>query len=193
MMKPLLILALSIIASSLSLAQSKRELVKKVLSSAKDYRGMAPILDIVQSMPEESSHLPLLDPLGEQSYRISSSFGKRQDPITKQAKTHHGIDLASNYACKVYSTASGSVIFSGNKGGYGKCIIIKHRYGFLTYYAHMTYLYVSTGAKVKAGDVIGFVGSTGRSTGNHLHYEVRKHDSPINPLEWLPQSRSKQR
>lgn len=89
MMKPLLILALSIIASSLSLAQSKRELVKKVLSSAKDYRGIAPILDIVQSMPEESSHLPLLDPLGEQSYRISSSFGKRQDPITKQAKTHH--------------------------------------------------------------------------------------------------------
>lgn len=193
MMKSLLILALSIVASSLSLAQSKRELVKKVLSTAKDYRGVAPILDIVQSMPEESSHLPLLDPLGEQSYRISSSFGRRQDPITKQAKDHNGIDLASSYACKVYSTASGSVIFSGHKGGYGKCIIIKHRYGFSTYYAHMTYLYVSNGAKVKAGDVIGFVGSTGRSTGNHLHYEIRKHNSPISPLEWLPKSRSKQR
>ena len=98
MMKPLLILALSILSSSLSLAQSKRELVKKVLSSAKDYKGVAPILDIVQSIPEESMHLPLLNPLGEQAYRISSSFGRRQDPITKQAKSHSGIDLASSYA-----------------------------------------------------------------------------------------------
>ena len=68
MMKPLLILALSILSSSLSLAQSKRELVKKVLSSAKDYKGVAPILDIVQSIPGESMHLPLLNPLGEQAY-----------------------------------------------------------------------------------------------------------------------------
>ena len=119
MMKPLLILALSILSSSLSLAQSKRELVKKVLSSAKDYKGVAPILDIVQSIPEESMHLPLLNPLGEQAYRISSSFGRRQDPITKQAKIHSGIDLASSYACKVYSPLRVALSSLETKGAMG--------------------------------------------------------------------------
>lgn len=166
-------------------AQSKKELIHKVLTSAKDYQGVSPVLSIIQSMPQEYAYLPHLHPLGNQSYHISSMFGHRADPIKGNYRFHQGIDLASSYACKVYASASGKVIFSGLRGGYGNCIIINHRYGFSTCYAHMTYLYVSLGTFVRAGDVIGFVGSTGRSTGNHLHYEVRKHARCINPLPWI--------
>ena len=184
-MRKVFLVGLSIAILPLAYAQSKRELVCKVLSTAKDYQGISSVLGIIQSMPQEYAYLPHLDPLGNQGYRISSSFGERIDPLTGERRYHKGIDLASSYACKVYASASGKVVFSGVRGGYGKCIIIEHRYGFSSYYAHMTYLHVSSGMHVHAGDVIGFVGSTGRSTGNHLHYEVRKHSRCIDPISWI--------
>ncbi len=184
-MRKFFLVGLAITMLPFAYAQSKRELVHKVLSTAEDYQGIAPVLGIIQSMPQEYAYIPHLDPLGDQGYHISSSFGERIDPLNGERRYHKGIDLASSYACKVYASASGKVVFSGVRGGYGKCIIIEHRYGFVTYYAHMTYLYVPSGRSVQAGDVIGFVGSTGRSTGNHLHYEIRKNGRSLNPIPWI--------
>jgi len=125
--------------------------------------------------------LPIQKPIREYR-RISSPYGWRKDPFTGQRKFHSGIDYACELATTVHATAAGIVIYVGPKGGYGKCIIIKHKYGFSTLYAHLSGYYVSRGMMVQAGKVVGFVGSTGRSTGNHLHYEVRKNNKVIKPL-----------
>lgn len=166
-------------------SQGKRELIRQVLSTATDYQGIAGVVEIVKSYPEVYDYLPHLNPLGTQSYRLSSAFGYRRDPLGDSSQWHRGIDMASDYACRVYASASGKVVYAGTLAGYGKCIIIEHRYGFKTYYAHLTHLHATKGQVVRGGVVIGFVGSTGRSTGNHLHYEIRKDDRSIDPMPFL--------
>lgn len=183
-------LALSIILSlSYSLGgmetNPKYDLVVKVIRTAKDFSGISGVTSIIKSYPDIYCHIPHKHPLGTQPYRLASSFGYRLHPIDKIRKLHAGVDFASEYANKVYATAKGEVIFSGVKSGYGKLVIIKHKYGFETYYAHLTYLYSKVGELVKSGSVVGFVGSTGQSTGNHLHYEIRKNGHPINPTPFL--------
>lgn len=89
------------------------------------------------------------------------------------------------YAATVHAAASGTVTFAGETPGYGKTVVVTHRFGFQTRYAHLTLIYTRKGAKVEKGDVIGFVGSTGISTGNHLHYEVIKNKKRINPLNFI--------
>ena len=93
--------------------------------------------------------------------------------------------MAAVYAATVYAAASGTVTFAGETPGYGKTVVVTHRFGFQTRYAHLTLIYTRKGAKVEKGDVIGFVGSTGISTGNHLHYEVIKNQKRINPLNFI--------
>lgn len=181
-MNKLFFLAALLYTNIVVAAQDKISLAQKVVSSAHDFREIKPIEGILKNIPSIYAYIPHLHPLGEQSYRVSSAFGDRIDPINGSKRFHAGIDLASKYACKVYATASGKVIFSGERGGYGKCIILQHKYGFTSYYAHLTHLYVKSKSNISAGDVIGFVGSTGRSTGNHLHYEVRKNGRAINPI-----------
>ena len=93
--------------------------------------------------------------------------------------------MAAEYAATVHATASGTVSFSGDVPGYGKTVVVTHRFGFKTRYAHLTRIYRHKGAVVVKGEVIGFVGSTGQSTGNHLHYEVIKNDRVINPINFI--------
>ena len=124
--------------------------------------------------------VPLQCPL-KKEYRISSPFGFRTHPLSGQRSFHGGVDMAVTVATPVYATASGMVAFAGRKGGYGRCVILKHAYGFSTLYGHLIAYYVKKGQPVKAGQPVGFVGSTGRSTGNHLHYETRKNGKPIKP------------
>lgn len=126
-------------------------------------------------------YLPLRQPVRE-ARRISSPYGLRQDPFTGKRKYHSGIDYACELATAVHATAGGTITFVGSRGGYGKCIEISHRYGFSSVYAHLSGYYVVKGTYVPAGKVIGFVGSTGRSTGYHLHYEVRKNGRIVKPL-----------
>ena len=110
--------------------------------------------------------------------RITSYWG--------DGRNHKGMDLASPKGTKIYAAADGKVIFSGTKSGYGKCVIIEHYDGKTkTLYAHASALKVSVGDKVKAGDTVALVGSTGRSTGNHLHFEVRINDTPVNPIKYI--------
>lgn len=106
--------------------------------------------------------------------RTTSHFGKRVDPFTKKKTFHGGIDLAAALGSPVYASAEGEVIFSGKKGAYGNLIVIKHILGYETRYGHLEEIFVKKGDKVRKNQEIGTVGSTGRSTGPHLHFEVRR-------------------
>ncbi|WP_027622206.1 M23 family metallopeptidase [Acetivibrio clariflavus] len=116
---------------------------------------------------------------------ISSSFGYRTDPIYSSERKHEGIDIAASYGADIRASATGKVIFSGTNGNYGKCIIINHNNGITTLYGHASSLLVKEGQTVKKGDVIAKVGSTGKSTGPHLHFEVRINGTPDDPLKYL--------
>lgn len=116
---------------------------------------------------------------------VSSSYGPRVDPFLGRLAMHTGIDFKAPYGARVFATAPGTVLSAGRKGGYGKMVEIRHANGFVTRYAHLSRLQVAEGDHVLAGDLIGNVGSTGRSTGPHLHYEIRRHDKPSNPAAFL--------
>ncbi|MGD9809147.1 MAG: M23 family metallopeptidase [Deferribacterales bacterium] len=116
---------------------------------------------------------------------ISSGFGYRISPFTGRRVFHEGLDIATKYNVPVKATAKGVVVFSGRKAGYGKTVIIDHGYGYITKYGHNNKLLVNAGDKVEKGDVISEVGSTGRSTGPHVHYEVLVNGIPVNPLKFI--------
>lgn len=117
---------------------------------------------------------------------ITSVFGYRSDPFdSDHAEYHPGIDFKGAKGDPVHVTANGRVAFTGWKGGYGNCIVVQHKNDFQTLYGHLSHIDVHEGQEVNTGDVIGKVGSTGRSTGTHLHYEVRKNGKPINPVKFL--------
>jgi len=113
---------------------------------------------------------------------ISSRYGWRRDPFTGQRRFHHGIDLAAPRGTPVYAARDGRVIRSGWTGGYGRIIIIKHSRGYSTRYGHNSVNLVKNGQYVRQGQLIARVGNSGRSTGSHLHFEVRRWGRPLNPL-----------
>ncbi len=123
---------------------------------------------------------------------ISSGFGYRSDPFTRRAAFHAGLDFKGPIGAPIYAAAKGKISFAGYKKGYGNCIEIKHGNGLMTRYAHMSRFHARVGDNVEAGDTIGAIGSTGRSTGPHLHFEVRVHDRPVNPKPFLKASRNVQ-
>lgn len=116
---------------------------------------------------------------------ISSPFGYRADPFNSSEKRHQGIDIAAQYGENIKASASGKVILSAYNGNYGNCIIINHNNGITTLYAHASSLIAKEGQTVKKGDIIAKVGSTGRSTGPHLHFEVRINGTPEDPVKYL--------
>jgi murein DD-endopeptidase MepM/ murein hydrolase activator NlpD len=117
---------------------------------------------------------------------MTSVFGYRGDPFNSEhAEYHPGIDFKGAKGDAVKSTANGKVVHASWYGGYGNCIIIKHMGDFETLYGHLSHINVTVGQEVKVGQVIGEVGSTGHSTGSHLHYEVRKNGKPVNPVKFL--------
>jgi len=113
--------------------------------------------------------------------RITSGFGYRVHPILKVRKFHTGVDIGAPSGTPIKAAADGTVIHAARWGGYGNCIIIDHGGGVSTLYAHCSSLAVGTGRQVKQGQVVGYVGSTGLSTGPHLHFEVRRNGTPVNP------------
>lgn len=116
---------------------------------------------------------------------ISSGFGYRISPFTGRRVFHEGLDIATKYNAPVKAAAKGIVVFAGRKAGYGKTVIIDHGYGYITKYGHNNALKVKAGDKVGKGDIIAEVGSTGRSTGPHVHYEVLVNGIPVNPLKFI--------
>ena len=127
--------------------------------------------------------LPLGHPLD--SIKISEGFGARRHPITKRWNWHCGLDLAGTYRDTIYATGSGRIIKAKRYRGYGRCVIIKHKGEYKSLYGHMNKLFVKWNDMVKDGDPIGTVGSTGFSTGTHLHYEIFRFDQYTNPEYYL--------
>jgi len=120
------------------------------------------------------------------SAEFTSAFGVRADPFRRGAAMHAGIDLAGPMGTPIYATADGVVVRSGwNSGGYGNLVEIDHGRGIVTRYGHLSSMTVQPGTRVTRGQVIGRMGSTGRSTGSHLHYEVRIDDRPVNPIPFM--------
>ncbi len=134
-----------------------------------------------------NTHKILSDiPLGFPVFgRITSKFGYRRDPFNGKIDFHRGVDIRAPYGTPVRSTASGKVIYAGWLGPYGKAVVIKHKYGYQTLYGHLSKIKVRAGQRVKEGQIIGYVGSTGRSTGPHLHYEIRRYGKLLNPKKYL--------
>ena len=124
-------------------------------------------------------------PLPANVYRITSYYGNRKDPFTGKTAYHSGYDFACAKGTKIYAADSGTVVIAKWNGGYGNCVTINHGGGIMTLYGHCSELLVTAGQKVSRGDVIAKVGSTGRSTGNHLHFEVRKNGSVIDPSPYI--------
>ena len=133
--------------------------------------------------------LPIYSPV-QASNRFTSGFGYRTDPITKKKTMHNGVDFAAPKGTLIYSTGDGIVTHAGWKGGYGLLVVIKHAFGFQTKYAHNSRIYVKVGNRVSRGDKISAMGSTGRSTGTHLHYEVRRNNKPLNPTTFIKAGRN---
>src|SRR5208282_5768136 len=117
--------------------------------------------------------------------RVASSFGERQDPINGEGAFHSGIDIDAPYGTPVRAAADGDVTGAATASGYGKEIVLDHGHDLSTIYGHLSEIAVVPGQHVTRGQVIGYVGQSGRATGPHLHYEVRVHNVPVNPHKYL--------
>lgn len=127
---------------------------------------------------------PAIQPVSNKELnRIASGFGYRIDPVYKTIKMHAGLDFAAPQGTPIYATANGRIETSGyHSGGYGNHVVIDHGYGYETLYGHMVRVKARRGQQVKRGEIIGYVGTTGKSTGPHCHYEVRKNNNKIDPI-----------
>jgi murein DD-endopeptidase MepM/ murein hydrolase activator NlpD len=143
-------------------------------------------LDAVEARLEEQlrwiSSVPAITPARG---IVTSGFGSRRDPITRGRGNHQGVDIAAAPGAPVRASADGIVTRASRQAGLGKAIYLSHGYGLSTRYGHLAKLEVRPGQRVRRGDVIGFVGNTGRSTGYHLHYEVHLDGRPVNPAGYL--------
>ncbi len=125
--------------------------------------------------------IPVTFPMEKNVARIVSGFGPRQHPILKEMRMHSGIDIAAPVGTAVVAAASGKVILTEEKPGYGRNCIVEHRFGYQTLYGHLVRLVVGKEQWLQKGDVVGYVGNTGLSEAPHLHYEIRKNGKPLNP------------
>ena len=145
------------------------------------------LIKMAQNKSNMLASIPAIQPIPNKNLRrIASGFGYRVDPIYKTRKMHKGMDFTAPTGTKIYATGDAVVQKVENKRwGYGKHIVLNHGYGYTTLYGHMSRTNVRVGQKIKRGQLIGLVGSTGKSTGAHLHYEVRKNGSAVNPVGYF--------
>ncbi len=145
------------------------------------------VFNKAKNKEEMLQHIPAIQPLSNKNLkRLSSYYGYRTDPIYKVRKFHPGIDFSAPIGTEIYSTGDGKVIeVNISRRGYGNKIVIDHGYGYKTMYAHMDKFNVKKGDFVKRGQVIGTVGSSGKSTAPHLHYEIRKNEKKVNPIYYF--------
>ena len=144
----------------------------------------SPLNSLLSSSIHDLTAMPSLMPVSASA--ITSVFGMRHNPFTGYFQPHRGVDLAAPYGTPIVATMDGTVAASGWHGGYGLLVSLDNASGLETRYGHMSRLAVSQGEQVHRGEVIGYVGSTGHSTGPHVHYEIRVGGQPINPARYLP-------
>ena len=145
------------------------------------------LFELARNKSDMLAHIPAIFPLKVTDLKyVSSNYGHRPDPIYKVTKFHGGMDFSAPMGTEVYATGDGVVIdVDHSQWGYGIMVTIDHGFGYVTRYAHLQKTSVRKGQRVKRGQLVGFVGDTGKTTGVHLHYEVRKNDVPVNPINFL--------
>ncbi len=160
-----------------------------LLSSRLAYqeRSYVEIENMVKNKAKLLAAIPAIQPVSNKELRrIASGFGHRIDPVYKVTKFHAGLDFTAPQGTPIYATADGRIKTSGyNAGGYGNHVVIDHGYGYETLYGHMVRVKARPGQTVKRGEVIGWVGNTGKSTGAHCHYEVHKNGNPVDPIYYF--------
>ncbi len=146
--------------------------------------SLSAVLDEALDKQEFLACKPSINPISPADpVWLTSSYGYRKDPFTGKRSAHHGIDLAGQIGLDIHCTGAGTVIFAKtNRHGYGKEVVVDHGFGYTTTYAHLDDILVEKGQKLKRGEIVGTLGSTGRSTGPHLHYEIRKDNRAVNPF-----------
>ncbi len=149
-------------------------------------KSLDEIINLARDKEELLASIPAIQPVSKQDLtRMASGYGWRLDPFTKARKFHKGMDFTSPRGTPIYATGDGRVIRRDNSAsGYGKHVRIDHGFGYVTLYAHLSKYNVKRGQRVKRGDLIGYVGSTGRSQAPHLHYEVRYNENAVNPVNF---------
>jgi len=164
-------------------AERLDKITKEVYVQSKSFDD---IVEMAKDKKELLASIPAIQPVpNENLRRMASGYGWRLDPFTKAPKMHFGMDFSAEIGTPIYATGDGEVIRADSKSsGYGRHIRINHGYGYITIYAHMNDYNVSVGQKVKRGDLIGFVGNSGRSRGPHLHYEVHLNGERLNPVNF---------
>ncbi len=164
-----------------SLSRTLGIINNRILAQEKSY---VEILGMIKDKEKMLASTPAIQPVNNKDLkRVASGYGYRVDPVYKTVKFHAGLDFSAPQGTPIYATADGRVTTAGNKGnGFGNHVEINHGFGYETLYGHMVRVKVRVGQAVKRGEVIGWVGSTGKSTGPHLHYEVHKGTRPIDPV-----------
>jgi murein DD-endopeptidase MepM/ murein hydrolase activator NlpD len=149
-------------------------------------KSLDAILKLAEAKSDFLSSIPAIQPVRNENLKqMASGFGYRTDPFTKARKMHEGMDFTAKTGTPIFATGDGVVAKADNTAsGYGNHIVIRHGFGYETLYAHLSKYKARAGQRVKRGDVIGYVGSTGRSEGPHLHYEVHKDKKVVNPLNF---------
>lgn len=162
-----------------SLSQSMDILERQLYAQVQSFDQLRDMMDLQE---EKLAHIPSVIPL--KNYSVAAGFGYRRDPVNGLSMMHEGLDFAAPAGTSVYATGDGVVSVAQRVPGYGNCIDIDHGYNYLSRYAHLKELLVKEGDEVKRGQLIGRVGSTGKSIGPHLHYEVRFKDEAQNPVNY---------
>jgi murein DD-endopeptidase MepM/ murein hydrolase activator NlpD len=153
------------------------------------YLSASAVLDQMNGLLSALRHIPLTIPVHGNEFSRTSGFGPRVDPFTGHHSFHPGVDFAGPWGSNVDATAAGTVVYAGGRGGYGNLVEIDHGYGIHTRYGHLASILVRVGAKVQQGAPIGRLGSTGRSTGPHVHYEVSYENVTRNPSNFIEAGR----
>jgi murein DD-endopeptidase MepM/ murein hydrolase activator NlpD len=164
-----------------SIARTLNNITMRIAYEDKSYNE---IEGFVKNKEVMLAATPAIQPVSNKDLsRIASGFGHRIDPVYKTVKMHAGLDFAAPQGTPIYATANGTITVAGNTGnGYGNHVVINHGYGYETLYGHMVKVKCSPGQHIKRGEIIGYVGSTGKSTGPHCHYEVHKNGKPLDPV-----------
>jgi murein DD-endopeptidase MepM/ murein hydrolase activator NlpD len=153
------------------------------------YEGASAHVEELNTLFTALRHVPLTTPVQGSQFRETSGFGARVDPFSEHFAFHSGVDFAGPWGSLVSATAPGIVVFAGQRNGYGNIVEVDHGYGFHTRYAHLSSILVRVGSRVEKGSPVGKLGSTGRSTGPHVHYEVWLADVVRDPSRFIEAGR----
>ncbi|MFN0031876.1 MAG: M23 family metallopeptidase [Flavobacteriales bacterium] len=170
-------------ASSEGIIETQKRISRLQRSLVAQSKSYEELYQLANAQEEMLQSIPAIQPVSNKDLkRLASGFGMRIHPIYKIAKMHTGLDFTADIGTEIYATGDGVIEAIDSKlSGYGHHVIIQHGYGYQTLYAHMSHVKVRVGEKVKRGQIIGYVGNTGTSTGPHLHYEVMKNGEKVDP------------